>query len=225
MRSGSLRPARRAGLAALLATCCLVIVACSSSAPTATPPAATASPSIAPSPAAPSPSAEPSDAVTPAPDVTPAPTFTRDSTLEALIPKKLGGKSVNPTSLSGTDIVNTGRPADIAALDTVLAAVGKTPKDYAFAYSIFDGPSLVGVFRVDGVPATQVQKALVDQTKALTSGASVESGTIGGKKVTIVRVPSTDAAAPSGYYWPKDDVLYYVQTADPTFAEEALASL
>jgi len=160
------------------------------------------------------------------PSATPLPTFTRDAALEGMLPKTLDRKALAITSLSGTDVLATGRASDQAALKTLLAATGGQPADYSFAYSVVGGTSVVGAFRVAGADPAKVRDSFIAQGKAASGGASsVDSGTIGGKPgVTIVRF-NQGGTAWSTYYWPKGDILYYAQATDPAIAESFFSSL
>ena len=160
------------------------------------------------------------------PNATPLPTFTRDAALEAMLPKTLDGKPLSITSLSGTDVMTTGRPADQQALQAILAATGGTPADYGFAYSIVGDSAVVGVFRVKGADPAKVRDSFIEQGKAASGAAgSPDLGTIGGKQhVTILRF-TQGGTQWSSYYWPKGDVLYFVQTADAAVAESFFSSL
>lgn len=224
---------RRSRLVAAAALVALAVAACgsaTSSAGPSAPAAATASTSPAPSVAAsggastlPAPSGEAS--ASPAVSGSPLPTFTRDAELEAMLPKTLGDTPLTPTSLSGTDVLASGRDVDVKALETLLKATGGQPSDYAFAYAVVPGPSAVGVFRVKGADPETIRDSLIDQGKTASSGAYViDAGTVGGKKVTIFRV-NQDGTDWSTYYWPKGDVLFYAQTVDPKIAESFFSSL
>jgi hypothetical protein len=158
------------------------------------------------------------------PSATPMPTLTRVPDLEALLPRQVDGKDLAIASLTGTDIMATGQPTDVAALKEILKATGGTPADYAFAYSELPGGSVVGAFRVLGADATGIADVLVQLGKVNPNGAIIDAGTIGGKKVRIVRV-TVNGKDISWYYWPKGDVLFYIQTADPTAAEKFFTAL
>jgi hypothetical protein len=224
------RRVRRAAPAILLGAAVLVLVAaCGSSSttpgPTSTPmptpaasvvPAASPSASVAPTPAASDPGTASS-----------LPPLTRVKDLEEMIPTTLGGYQVTVRSLTGTDVMASGDAASIAALQGILKATGKQPADYGFAWGVAKTggttDSVVGVFRVTGADPAVVRDALVAQAGGGT--ANVEDGSIGGKSVKILRLPSQDGTLWSWYYWPKGDVLFYVQSTDPTVAEKILADL
>lgn len=226
------RPSRVLAVALVV----LVVAACASSTSSSAPSAATATAgSVPPASGAPgasadvtSPGASAAPSVAPLatadPNATPVPPLTRVPDLEALLPRKLDGKDLAVASLTGTDIMTSGQAASVAALQAILKATGGQASDYAFAYSELPGGSVVGVFRVKGADATKIQAALMKLGKDNPNGAIVDSGTIGGKKVQILRV-TVGGNETSWYYWPKGDLLYYIQTADPLAAEKFFAAL
>lgn len=222
---------RIAAVTAVALAAALAVAACGSStatpSPTAAPsaPAASAEASTVPaSPAvSPSPDAASPDATT---GVASLPPLTAVPDLEKMIPTTLAGYPVTVRSLTGSDIVASGDQASIAALDAILKATDSTAADYGFAWGIVKTgaatDSVVGVFRVTGADPAAVRDALIAQAGGT---ANVESGSIGGKSVQILRLPSQDGTLWSWYYWPKGDVLFYVQSTDPTVAEKVLAAL
>jgi hypothetical protein len=159
------------------------------------------------------------------PNATPFPTFTRVPELESMVPKTFDGTGLRIVSMTGDDVLASGDPGSVAALRAILAATGKKPSDYGFAYAQVPGGSVVGVFRVQGADPSAVMDTLVGLAKTNAGGpTALDSGTIGGKKVRILRA-TIDGTEWSYYYWPKGDTLYYVQTADPTVAEKILSGL
>jgi hypothetical protein len=210
----------------------VALAACGSS--SATPAQSVAPvPSDSPAVASAAPSAPPASPAetTPAPSdgaaASSVPQLTPVKDLEVMIPTTLGGYQVTVRSLSGSDIMSSGNADSVAALGEILKATGKTPADYAFAWGIVKTgaatDSVVGVFRVAGADAATVRDALVAQAGGGT--ATVENGSIGGKEVQILRLPAQDGTLWSWYYWPKGDLLFYVQSTDPTVAEKILGGL
>jgi hypothetical protein len=227
---------RRAGaVPALLAAAALALVAACGSASTSAPTQAAAA-SAGPATPAPSASAAAPDgspAGSPAASDaagTPLPSFTRVADLEAMLPKKIGDAALAPKSLTGTDVLATGDPTSIAALQAMLDATGATAADYQFAYSPFKTPAgtdaAVGVFRVKGSEPEKLRDILIEQGRTNNPGIGApEDGTVGGKKVKILRVDDASGTTWSWYYWPKGDVLFYLQTVDSAVAEEVIAGL
>jgi hypothetical protein len=161
---------------------------------------------------------------------TPLPSLTRVADLEAMLPKKVGDAALAPRSLTGTDVLATGDPTSIAALQAMLDATGATAADYQFAFSPFKTPAgtdaAVGVFRVKGSDPEKLRDVLIEQGRANNPGIGApDDGTVGGKKVKILRVEDSTGTTWSWYYWPKGDVLFYLQTVDAAVAEEVIAGL
>ncbi len=219
----------------MAATAALVVAlaACGSStatpSPTAAPsaPAASAGASAVPASPVTTPSASAGGAPSATTGAASLPPLTAVPELEKMIPTTLAGYPVTVRSLTGADIVASGDQASIAALDAILKSAGKTAADYGFAWGIVKTgaatDSVVGVFRVAGADPEVVREALVAQAGG--GSADVEGGSIGGKAVQILRLPAQDGTLWSWYYWPKGDVLFYVQSTDPTIAEKVLAAL
>jgi hypothetical protein len=150
--------------------------------------------------------------------------------LEAMLPTKVGDSALAPRSLTGTDVLATGDPTSIKALQAMLDATGATAADYQFAYSPFKtaagSDAAIGVFRVKGSDPEKLRDILIEQGRTNNPGIGApEVGTVGGKKVTILRVDDGSGTTWSWYYWPKGDVLFYLQTVDPAVADEVVAGL
>ena len=227
----------RRGLAAVILIACAISVAACGSATTSAGPSSSAVAPVASSsadagamatpstPSAPSAAASAAAGQTADPNATPIPTFTRVADLEALLPKTLLGKPLSVMSMSGTDIVASGRPSDVTSLQAILQATGGQPADYGFGYAFVGDSAVVGVFRVKGADATKIRDSLIEQSKQFTGGAgTVSTATVGGKQVETLST-TTDGSGPVWYYLPKGDVLFYVQTVDPKMAEAFLAGL
>jgi hypothetical protein len=228
-------PTRRAGvLPVLLAAAAVVLVAACGSSSTSTP---TQEPATSAAPATPAPSASAAPDGSPAGSPaasdaagTPLPSFTRVPDLEAMLPKKVGDSALAPKSLTGTDVLATGDPTSIAALQAMLDATGATAADYQFAYSPFKTPAgtdaAVGVFRVKGSDPEKLRDILIEQGRTNNPAIGApDDGTVGGKKVKILHVEDASGTTWSWYYWPKGDVLFYLQTVDSGVAEEVIAGL
>jgi hypothetical protein len=220
---------------ALLAAAALALVAACGSTSTSAPtqaPAASAGP-VTPAPSASAAAPDGSPAASPAASDaagTPLPSFTRVEDLEAMLPKKVGDSALAPRSLTGTDVLATGDPTSIAALQAMLDATGATAADYQFAFSPFKTPAgtdaAIGVFRVKGSDPEKLRDILIEQGRGNNPGIGApDDGTVGGKKVKIVRVEDGSGTTWSWYYWPKGDVLFYLQTVDSAVAEEVIAGL
>lgn len=215
---------RRAGLLpALLAVVAVLVAACGTSAS----PAPTQAP-----PATPAASATAAPAATPAASDagSPLPSFTRVADLEAMLPEKIGDVKLAPRSLTGTDVLATGDPTSIKALQAMLDATGATAAEYQFAYSPFKTSAgtdaAIGVFRVAGASPDKLRDILIEQGRTNNPGIGApEDVTIGGRKVTTLTIDDGAGTTWLWYYWPKGDVLFYLQTADASVAEEVIAAL
>ncbi len=216
-------PAQAVVVAALVG---LVVAACGSAATASPAPTATAAPATqAPAASvAPSVGPEASDAGTP------LPSFTRVADLEAMLPEKIGDVKLAPRSLTGTDVLTTGDPTSIKALQAMLDATGATAADYQFAYSPFKTAAgtdaAIGVFRVKGSDPEKLRDILIEQGRTNNPGVGpAKDATVGGKQVVTLEVQDGAGTAWTWYYWPKGDVLFYLQTVDPSVAEEVIAAL
>ncbi len=220
----------RAARVVAVASLALAAAACGS---TSSPAPASTGPSASGGTSSPVASSSPDAAASTSPDASLLPTLSRVADLEAMLPKKIGDLPLSPRSLIGTDVLATGDAASIAALDAILSATGAKAEDYQFAWSTIGTgaggsgqDSAVGVFRVKGADPIKVRDTLIAQGTESSAGVgAAEDGTIGGKQVRILRVTAQDGTLWSWYYWPKGDVLFYVQTTDPTIAEQVLAAL
>lgn len=223
------------GVAALA----LVVAACGASGPSATgsPAAGSAAPAATAPTAAPAsatPGAEASAGAGSAPTPTPLPPLTRVPDLEAMLPAKVGDLPVQPHSLTGADVMTTGDPTSIQALQTILDKTGGKPADYSFAWSAVGtgsgNDSAIGVFRVKGADPAVIRDVLIAQAQASANAANgvlVSPGqtTIGGKDVKTVSAALQDGTVWTSYYLPKGDVLFFVQTTDAKIAQEFLAGI
>lgn len=218
----------------LAAAVMVLVAACGSSAT----PASTGAPAASVAPATPAPGASDAAPASQSPGSpaasdatgTPLPSFTRVPDLEAMLPKKVGDAALAPRSLTGTDVLATGDPTSIAALQAMLDATGATAADYQFAYSPFKtaggSDAAIGVFRVKGSDPEKLRDILIEQGRATNPGIGApDDGTIGGKKVKILRADDGSGTTWSWYYWSKGDVLFYLQTVDPAVADEVIAGL
>jgi hypothetical protein len=216
-------PVRRAGLSlVLLAGLAVLVAACGAS---ATPAPTSAPPSTAPA------TPEPAQAAPAATDAgTPLPSFTRVEDLEAMLPEMIGDVKLAPRCLTGTDVLATGDPTSIKALQAMLDATGATAADYQFAYSPFKTAAgtdaAIGVFRVKGSPPEKLRDILIEQGRTNNPGVGApDEVTIAGTPVTTLTVPDGAGTTWLWYYWTKGDVLFYLQTVDPAVAEEVIAGL
>jgi hypothetical protein len=229
-----MRPARVLAIALVA----LAVAACGSSTSTASP-AASAASTAASSPAASTAPAASGAAGSPGasapassvplatadPNATPPPPLTRVPDLEALIPKKIGGKDVVVSSQTGADVMASGSAQSRGFLQAILDATGGQPSDYGFAWTVAGDNVALGVYRVKGADPLTLRDTLIDLAKKEAGGVYVvDSGTIGGQKVEIFR-RNVNGQDWSWYYWPKGDVLFFAQATDPAAVEAILSGL
>jgi len=184
----------------------VVLAACSSTSPTTAPsPAATAAPATA----ATTPNTPDNVSYHSAPD------------LEKLLPDSLGGFRLEKGSQVGSDLTDPGRP-----FTDMLANLGRALSDFrvASAYAR-DLKAEVGMWQINGAN----QKDLVPEFIKAVQGSSttplvVGEMTVGGRSVTRIGEAGQLTKGPI-YVYVKDGLLIFVETPEPTLAEEALSKL
>lgn len=169
-----------------------------------------------------SPSAEVSVTPSDEPSATPAHVF---PTLEALLPKTVGGVTLSRQSTLGTTSLSSGDPSS-QALIASLTTLGKTPGDMQIA-AAYDDTSATDLqlfaFKVAGVKGSTLGQAIVDSYLAAgASGMTTAKVTISGKAVTHVMY--SDGGA-DDYVYVRGDVVFDVATGDPASAIQAFAAL
>jgi hypothetical protein len=188
------------------------VAACSTSPtaapPTAAPPTATATPP------------------TIGPIVTPATgdaSRHADPALEALLPETLGAAVLTRESQRGTDL---SRQSD--ALTTMLTGLGKTLNDFtvASAYSAAgEVEAEVGLWQIRGADPGRLMEGFITAVQASsTTKLTVSQATISGHAVSRIGASGQLTQGPL-YAYVKDDMILFVQTTDPSLAEQALAKL
>ena len=172
----------------------------------------------------------PSPTVTAVPTIIPAPSIDLNATgrhadpaLEALLPETLGPAALTRESQRGTELT---RQSD--ALLAMLDGLGETLDDFtlASAYSS-DGEieAQVGVWRITGADPIRLMPGFITAIQASsTTKLTVAQKTVGGRLVTQIGVSGELTQGPL-YAYVKDDMILFVQTTDPTLAEEALGKL
>lgn len=166
------------------------------------------------SPSASSPEATPD----PTPEPTAEPTATEDSNgssgdLTALLPDEIGG-------LSRTDI-----PGMEAMISNALASTGVNAEgaEYAFA-SYGDGTQalIVTALRIPGLDEASLQALAAAMAGTNTTGANVETMTVGGKEVLQMTGQGAPGAA---YLYFAEGAVFTVVGEDPDLAGQLLAEL
>jgi hypothetical protein len=162
----------------------------------------------------PEPTAEPTE------EPTPEPTATEDSDgssgggdLTALLPDEVGG-------LSRTDI-----PGMEAMISGALASTGVNAEgaEYAFA-SYGDGTQalIVTALRIPGLPEASLQALAAAMAGTNTTGADVETMTVGGKEVLQMTGEGAPGAA---YLYFAEGAVFTVVGEDPDLAGQLLSAL
>ena len=190
----------------------VVAAACSSSSPTAAP-----SPTIAPSPTT---TTAPATAAT-TPNTPDDVSYHSAPELEALLPDSLGGFRLEKGSQVGSDLRDPGRP-----FTDMLANLGRTLSDFrvASAYAR-DLKAEVGMWRIDGANEKDLVPEFIKAVQASsTTPLVVGEMTVGGRQVTRIGEAGQLTKGPI-YVYLKDGLLIFVETTEPTLAEEALGKL
>jgi hypothetical protein len=143
--------------------------------------------------------------------------------LERLLPGTVDGHRLQKGSATGA-VVLSGNNAFSKVLRQILARDGKQPADLLFANAQDSTGALqfeVGAFRVRGLAASALSKAIVDSSRPGAPGLEVSSLSLDGRRVTKVVYPSGSTL----YLYPRDDVVYYVGTQNDALARRVLGSL
>src|SRR5262245_48354586 len=140
-----------------------------------------------------------------------------DPELEALLPTSLGGVTLTVESQSGDDLATKS-----AAFDTFLNNLGKTRADFSVASAYATGGlrAEIGAWRVKGADPAQMLQGFKTalQASSATPLTQVDE-TLGGRAVTRIGDPGQLAHGPL-YVVGGGDTLFFVQTPEPTLAEE-----
>ena len=146
----------------------------------------------------------------------------RPPALEALLPNEIDGVRLTKASATGANVF--GGDAFSRAMTTFLTGAGKRPSDLTFANARDASGALeveLGVFRVPGVGAGELRRAIVDSSRPGAPGSTTSRATIAGKPVTLFRY----ATGSTLYLYEQGDRVFYVGTLRPALAAKALAAL
>ena len=141
---------------------------------------------------------------------------------EALLPNEIDGVRLTKASATGANVF--GGDAFSRAMTTFLTGAGKRPSDLTFANARDASGALeveLGVFRVPGVGAGELRRAIVDSSRPGAPGSTTSRATIAGKPVTLFRY----ATGSTLYLYEQGDRVFYVGTLRPALAAKALAAL
>jgi hypothetical protein len=146
-----------------------------------------------------------------------------DPALEALLPTSLGGVALTVESQRGTDLT-----VQSAALDAFLADLGRGLGDFSRASATSRGGELhahVGAWRVSGAVTECLTPAFVRAVRASsTIPLTVTQPLVGGRPVTQVGAVGELTQGPL-YAFVRGDTILFVQTPEPTLADEAIAKM
>jgi hypothetical protein len=146
------------------------------------------------------------------------PSFTGDKDLEAMMPKQIGGENVTVVSLNGQEFLAMGSSPE---LDAMLKSLNKQPSDLSVAFAGTTGVTVIA-FRVKGVPAGQIFPALVEAYKEGVSGAPTQVS-FAGKSVTKFTPSGSSPDEAITYIYTAGDTVFAVggmgEVPDATLTE------
>ena len=109
-------------------------------------------------------------------------------------------------------------------LRRILAGGGRRPADLGFANAQDPTGALdleVGVFRVRGLAAPTLARAIVRSSRPNAPGLAESTAVVGGRRVRKLVYPSGATL----YLYPQSDVVYYVGTQNERLAARVLPRL
>jgi hypothetical protein len=144
--------------------------------------------------------------------------------LEALLPTEVGGTPLTLQSWTGDTLLSDGGTWS-EALTTYLTSIGKSPADLTAAQALDPSETIdhsVGVFRVPGVPTSDLRDALVNAWKNDYPELAISTVTLDGIEVTK---GDFGEDAIDSYWYEKDGLLFDVETSDEAIATTILAGI
>ena len=149
------------------------------------------------------------------------------SDLEALIPAEIGGITLQKSSMSGDQFVNSGSTSQ--ELQDFLGGLGVAVEDVAIAIGVGLSPesgeaAAMFAFRADGADTARLVNGFKEAYDADNDRGLVwEPVSIGGKSAERTTNPQQPNQVI--YLYAKDDILFFLTTANEEQAAEALAGL
>jgi hypothetical protein len=212
----------RLPLRALLALCAILLAACQTGAPAATP--TTAAPSA---PASETPGSETPGGSEGAPSFSlDLPSFNADRDLEARLPNEIDGVTLTKLSFNGSEFLEDAD--DNPEFRAMIGALGRTPTDFsmAFAGGEVDGENVqLGAMRVGGVDGQRVLDAFVAASQASTDTTfDIGQANLGGRNV-VTLVDQDDPSSGTTYFYASGDLVFFVQADNEALATKGLATL
>lgn len=142
--------------------------------------------------------------------------------LEALLPSEIDGTQLTKASATGAGVF--GSDAFSREMTRFLASAGKKPTDLRFANARDPTQALdveTGVFQASGVEARALRAAIVESSRPGAPGLTTSTGTLSGKRVTILAYASGSTL----YLYEHGDLVFYVGTQSNELASKVLALL
>ncbi|HEX7949993.1 MAG TPA: hypothetical protein VF494_06570 [Candidatus Limnocylindrales bacterium] len=143
--------------------------------------------------------------------------------LEALLPADVNGTSLTRESWTGDTVL--GDDTWSKAITTFLTGAGKTAADLE-ASQAYDATGTLdlsaGAFRATGIKGATLRDAIIAAYKGDFPDLKLTTTTIDGLEVT--NGDFGDGGAKS-YWYVRDDVVFDIETGDPSIAQAALAAL
>ncbi len=211
------------------------LVACGSTAATATPPATTApqaqvsaSTGEVPSTASPNPTLPSSATGSATTGPGPSSAFTNSHSnpdLESQLPSTVSGSTLTKFSLGLADLIANG--GDRTTVDAFLASIGKSENDASVASAYDPSGKLAGgisAFRVVGADAGSLLAGIVAlETSSLGSAATKTQSSVGGKSVTVLSIGT--GANDTRWVYGHGDIVFVIQARDEATAASYLTVL
>jgi hypothetical protein len=169
--------------------------------------------------------ASPSDEALPSDDASLEPTVESHAVpdLESLLPTDVNGTSLARESWTG-DLV-LGDDSWSTSISSFLTGAGKTAADLQ-ASQAYDATGTLdlsaGAFRTAGVAGVALRDAIIAAYKGDYPDLKVTSTTIGGREITE---GDFGDGSVNSYWYVRDNVVFDIETSDPSIAEAALAAL
>jgi hypothetical protein len=143
--------------------------------------------------------------------------------LEALLPADVNGTSLTRESWTGDTVL--GDDSWSTSITTFLTGAGKTAADLE-ASQAYDATGTIdlsaGAFRASGVTGTALRDAIIAAYKGDYPDLKVSTTTISGLEVSSGDFGDGSSIS---YWYVRDDVVFDIETGDPSIAEAALAAL
>jgi hypothetical protein len=143
--------------------------------------------------------------------------------LEALLPANVNGTSLTRESWTGDTVLGDDNWS--TSITTFLATAGKTAADLQ-ASQAYDAAGTLdlsaGVFRATGIAGTALRDALIAADKGDYPDLKVADTTIGG---LAVKTGDFGEGSVETYWYVRGDVVFDIETGDPSIAQAALAAL